>query len=84
MSDFTGLAIAGRVATANDPDWDEARQAWNLAADQRPYVAPVARQRRDGTWVNRYTASKEDDPLVATCFAAGAIANCRVLMEQRP
>jgi len=36
MSDFTGLAIAGRVATPNDSDWDEARLAWNLAADQRP------------------------------------------------
>jgi FAD binding domain len=28
--------ISGRVATADDSDWDEARQAWNLAADQRP------------------------------------------------
>ena len=36
MSDFTGLAIAGRVATASDSDWDEVRLAWNLAADQRP------------------------------------------------
>jgi len=36
MSDFTGLAIAGRVATPADPDWDEARLAWNLAADQNP------------------------------------------------
>jgi FAD binding domain-containing protein len=36
MSDFTGLAIAGRIATPSDPEWDEARQAWNLAADQRP------------------------------------------------
>lgn len=36
MSDFSQLSIAGRVATPADPDWDEARQAWNLAADQRP------------------------------------------------
>ncbi len=36
MSDFTELSIAGRVATPSDPDWDEARAAWNLAADQRP------------------------------------------------
>jgi hypothetical protein len=36
MSDFTGLAIAGRVATPSDSDWDEVRLAWNLAADQRP------------------------------------------------
>ena len=36
MSDFTGLAIAGRIATPSDSDWDEARLAWNLAADQQP------------------------------------------------
>jgi FAD binding domain len=36
MSDVSGLSIAGRVATPTDPDWGEARQAWNLAADQRP------------------------------------------------
>src|SRR5690349_9291403 len=42
MSDFTGLAIAGRVATPSDPDWDEARLAWNLAADQRPEAVAFA------------------------------------------
>ena len=36
MTDFSPLSIRGRVATADDSDWDEARQAWNLAADQRP------------------------------------------------
>ncbi len=36
MTDFTGLDIAGRIATSDDPDWDQARTAWNLAADQRP------------------------------------------------
>jgi FAD/FMN-containing dehydrogenase len=36
MTDFSGLAIAGRVATPNDADWDQARAGWNLAADQRP------------------------------------------------
>src|SRR3954470_23636332 len=36
MSDLAELSIRGRVATADDSDWDEARQAWNLAADQRP------------------------------------------------
>jgi FAD binding domain len=35
MADFAGLSIRGRVATSSDSDWDEARQAWNLAADQR-------------------------------------------------
>jgi FAD/FMN-containing dehydrogenase len=36
MTDFSGLSIAGRVATPSDPDWDEARAAWNLIADQQP------------------------------------------------
>jgi FAD binding domain len=36
LADFTELSIRGRVATAGDEDWDEARQAWNLAADQHP------------------------------------------------
>jgi hypothetical protein len=27
MSDFTELAIAGRIATPNDSDWEEARAA---------------------------------------------------------
>ncbi len=36
MPDFSALSIRGRVATASDSDWDEARQAWNLTADQHP------------------------------------------------
>jgi hypothetical protein len=40
----------------------------------------IRRQRGDGTWSNRFTASKEDDPLVATPFAAGALAICRAVL----
>jgi FAD/FMN-containing dehydrogenase len=36
MNDFADLKIAGRVATPADSDWEGARQAWNLAADQHP------------------------------------------------
>src|ERR1044072_2929011 len=36
MTDFTGLALAGRIASPDDSDWDQARAAWNLTADQRP------------------------------------------------
>jgi FAD binding domain len=36
MAGVTELAIRGRIATPDDSDWDEARQAWNLAADQHP------------------------------------------------
>jgi FAD binding domain len=42
MTDFTGLAIAGRIATPDDTDWDQARAAWNLAADQRPVAVVFA------------------------------------------
>ena len=31
MTDLSGLAIAGRIATPDDSDWDQARVAWNLA-----------------------------------------------------
>jgi len=36
MADFSELTIRGRVATPADSDWQEARQAWNLAAPQQP------------------------------------------------
>jgi hypothetical protein len=47
MSDFTGLAIAGRVATASDSDWDQVRLAWNLVADQRPEAVVFAESADD-------------------------------------
>ncbi len=34
-------------------------------------------QRLEGTWENGYTDSKEDDPLVATPLAMGALIECR-------
>jgi hypothetical protein len=37
----------------------------------------IRRQRDDGTWLNGFTASKEDDPLVATPLALGALGLCR-------
>src|SRR5262249_40526169 len=43
-------------------------------------AALIRRQRGDGTWSNRYTASKEDDPLVATPLALGALALCRTFI----
>jgi hypothetical protein len=59
MSDFTGLAIAGRVATASDPDWDEARQAWNLAADQRPEAVAFAESADDIVKTIRFAAEND-------------------------
>ncbi len=54
------------------------RVAWAEALSQEL----IRRQRGNGTWANRFTASKEDDPLVATSFAAGALAICRTFLAQ--
>jgi len=37
----------------------------------------LRRQEGDGSWVNPFTDAKEDDPLVATPWAAAALAICR-------
>ena len=59
MSDFTGLAIAGRVATPNDPDWDQARLAWNLAADQRPEAVAFVESADDVAKTIRFAAEND-------------------------
>jgi FAD binding domain len=38
MEGISKLSISGRIVTADDSDWDEARTPWNLAADLRPLV----------------------------------------------
>lgn len=40
----------------------------------------IRRRRPDGTWANRFTATKEDDPLIATPLAAGALGACRLML----
>jgi squalene-hopene/tetraprenyl-beta-curcumene cyclase len=40
-----------------------------------------SRQRSDGSWVNIAVDQREDDPLVATSFAVGALANCLRLLD---
>jgi hypothetical protein len=47
MSDFSELKIEGRVATPGDPDWDQVRLAWNLAADLRPAAVAFAQGAAD-------------------------------------
>ena len=59
MSDFTGLAIAGRVATPSDPDWDQARLAWNLAADQRPEAVAFVESAEDVAKTVRFAAEND-------------------------
>ena len=34
-------SIRGRIVTPGDPQWDAARQAWNLAVDQRPALVAM-------------------------------------------
>src|SRR6516225_595581 len=33
--------VAGQVVLPDDPGWDVARQAWNLAVDQRPFAVAL-------------------------------------------
>jgi hypothetical protein len=56
MTDFTGLAVAGRIATPDGAGWDEARAAWNLAADQRPVAAVFADNADDVAATVRFAA----------------------------
>jgi FAD binding domain len=48
------LSIGGRLATPDDPDWNEARAAWNLAADQRPLAVAFAESPDDVSNVVRF------------------------------
>jgi hypothetical protein len=54
------------------------RIAWAEALSQEL----IRRQRGDGSWTNRFTASKEDDPKVATSFAVGALGICRSFLAR--
>ena len=63
MTDFSGLSIRGRVATPSDSDWDEARQAWNLAADQQPSAVALVESADDVAKVIKF--ARENDLKVA-------------------
>jgi FAD binding domain-containing protein len=54
MSDFTELAIAGRIATPRDADWDGARTSWNLAANQQPSAVAFVESVEDVAKVVRF------------------------------
>jgi hypothetical protein len=47
MSDFSGLRVSGHVAVPGDSDWDQARLAWNLTADQNPEAVVFAESAGD-------------------------------------
>jgi hypothetical protein len=56
MTDFSALQIDGRISTPNDADWDEARAAWNLKADQRPAAVAIVESAEDVAAVARFAA----------------------------
>ncbi len=57
MTDFSGLAIAGRIATPADADWDQARLGWNLVADPRPSAVAFVESGDDIAAVVRFAAA---------------------------
>jgi hypothetical protein len=65
------------------------RMAWRqwLVKDKSIDVAMalaeelISRQRDDGSWTNRFTDGREDDPLVATPLAAEALLICRQIIN---
>jgi hypothetical protein len=57
VTDFSGLAIAGRIATAADADWDQARLGWNLVADPRPSAVAFVESGEDIAAVVRFAAA---------------------------
>ena len=59
MADFSGLSIRGRVATDSDSDWDELRQPWNLAADQRPAAVALVESADDVAKVIGFAAGND-------------------------
>jgi FAD/FMN-containing dehydrogenase len=59
MTDFSGLAIAGRVATPSDADWDQARSAWNLAADQQPEAVAFVESADDVVATMRFAGDND-------------------------
>jgi hypothetical protein len=50
-------AIAGEVVEPTDSEWDAARQAWNLVADQRPALVVLAAAPEDITATVRFAAA---------------------------
>lgn len=56
MTDFASLSITGRIATPDGPDWDEARAAWNLSADQRPDAVALVEGAEDVATTVRFAA----------------------------
>jgi FAD/FMN-containing dehydrogenase len=73
MNGFNELSIEGRVATPGDTDWDAARAAWNLAADQNPVAVAFAESADDVANVVSF-ASRNDLKVAGQGTGHGAVA----------
>ncbi len=70
---FGELSIAGRVATPADQDWAEARQAWNLVANQEPGAVAFVESADDVAEVVRF-AGKHGLRVAGQGTGHGAVA----------
>jgi FAD/FMN-containing dehydrogenase len=59
VANFEDLKIDGSIATPGDSDWDEARAAWNLAADQCPEAVVFAENAADVAAAVRFAADND-------------------------
>ena len=73
MNGFNELSIAGRVATPGDSDWDAARAAWNLVADQNPVAVAFAESADDVAKVVTF-AGRNDLKVAGQGTGHGAVA----------
>jgi FAD binding domain-containing protein len=73
MGGFDELSIAGRVVTPADSDWDAARAAWNLAADQHPVAVAFAESADDVARVVGF-AGRNDLKVAGQGTGHGAVA----------
>jgi hypothetical protein len=72
---YYGWSVAHAFTALNrfDIDSDQGKVRWaELLANEL-----LNRQRPDGSWSNGFSDAKEDDPLVATPLAVGALFLCR-------
>ena len=51
-------ALAGEVFVPGDPGYDQARQAWNLAVDERPAVVVTAESAADVVHAVRFARAQ--------------------------
>ena len=87
VSDLAELSIDGRIATRDDSDWEEARQAWALAADPHPAAVAFVESEGDIAAVLRFANDHELRVLGQGtghgAFAAGTVEDSIVIKTER-